>query len=400
MKKNKFNKLLANIILYLFPILSYYGYQFVGLNQTLMKGFYFLSIPVLALYIGKTWKIKSRSPYLNKMRMLILMLAVSILMSWLIWGQPILLGYLATAPVLAYIFFFFLVKGEFSQEELERYIWINAFIWIFLWIIAYAVAPVRLFGYIDNELNDSRGVFRISIPGYGAVILAYFLAINKLIITKKKIFVFLTLLLFVFITFRTVRQVILFSFLIGLYYLIHKIKYSWVYIIIAFCILNFGTMKIERNSLLGNLIELTENQLESHNQGDTYIRVLEYKYFFTDYNNNPIAILLGNGTPHHNHKYGKREQVIQESFGYFQSDVGYARIYVTIGIVGLYIVLCLFFFPLQQNVQPTLMFAKLYIIYQIFANIAASWIWGEIIFICISFYLLHKSWMNEKYKTS
>lgn len=380
------------ILLYLFPILSYYGYYYVGFNLTTMKALYFIALPLMIIYVWKTFIHRNRSKYFNKIRLLTILIGFSMVMSYVLWDQPFILSYRVTAGSLAIIYYFFLVKGNFSQKEIEIYIWINAFLWILMWLYAFSQAPTPVFAFdTEEQMDDTRGIFRISIAGRACVFIAYFMSLNKWVTTKEKRYIILAGLFFTFIVLMTVRQSIIFSFLVGLYYLIRKIRYSWLYIFLLFIIFQFVSVKIDNNSIIGSLIELSEKQINDQEKGDTYIRFLEYKYFFTKYNNHPLAILFGNGNPHSEHLFGQRELRIKNTLGYYQSDVGYGKIYVMIGLIGLILFCRLLIIPIKQKVRADITYAKLFMIYAILVHIGTQFIISSIIVICIAIYLLDKN---------
>lgn len=379
------------ILLYLFPVLSYYGYNYVGLNQTLMKALYFVALPLMIIYVWRILIRRTNSKYFMRVRLLSLLMVLSMAMAFILWGQPFMLSYRATAGSFAIIYYFFLIKGDFTRKEIENYIWINAFLWIILWFYALSKAPVPVFTVdAERELSDARGIFRISIPGSACVIMAYFMSLNKWVCTKKKRFMVFVVLFFVFIVLMTVRQIIIFSFIVGVYYIIRKVKYSWLYIVFLFLGLNLISIKLDSDSVIGSLIELTEKQLDEQKKGDTNIRLLEYEYYFTEYNNNPLAILFGNGNSHTEHSFGRRDLRIQETLRYFQNDVGYANIYIMLGLLGLIVFIRLLLTPVRQKISKDMMYPKLFIVYLIFVTFGASWFFSYIIIFCLAIYLLDK----------
>ncbi|WP_321332327.1 O-antigen ligase family protein [uncultured Bacteroides sp.] len=315
-------------------------------------------------------------------------------MAWIFWGQSIVLGYRVTAGMLGLTYFFFLCKVKPPIRELERMIWIFAFVYILLWLYGMSKAPQLVFGFdSDRELDDSRGIFRLIIIGKSFIIAAFFLSLNKFSFLKKKKYLILVIFFFVFIVLQVVRQVILFSFLVGLYYILRNNKKMWLYLALAFMVLYFSPqiIKISDDSVLGKLIALSENQAENQRSGDENIRIQEYKFFFNDYSKNILTTFFGNGMPHANSSYGYSNERIKKMKRYFMSDVGYAQMFVVTGILGLFLYFLLFGKVFFQSVSEEFMFAKLFIIYQIPANIAASWYStaDNIIMICICIYILN-----------
>lgn len=385
MKKRK--QYLKLIILYIIPFISWYGYNYIGFNITIFKAIYFAILPILAIYIFREFK--GTSFIKSYFRKLTILISFSIIMSWLVWEQPITLGYRSTAPILSIIFIFLLYKNQYSESELRKFIEIQFIIYSLLFLYALYKAPEVVFG-LDNEkeLSDSRGIFRITIANSGFLILAFFMFLNNWVVEKSKKYIILAIFAFILIIMTTVRQVILWSFIVSIFYLFRKWKYMWGILAISIITINFTTIKINEDSVIGSLIELTENQVNDNQQGDTYIRFLEYEYYFTNYSDNFLTYIFGNGQSHSESALGKYEEKLNNYYGFYQSDVGYARVFVQWGILGLIWVILLFHYPLKYKMPENLIFLKLYVIYQIFANIAASWFWHEIITICVTYYMI------------
>jgi hypothetical protein len=198
---------------------------------------------------------------------------------------------------------------------------------------------------------------------------------------------------------HVIRQVIFFSLIISLIYLLKKSFWFWITVTLFSLIYINHQIDNKDESVFGNLITLSESQLQEHRTGEENIRVSEYRFYFTDYSKNIITKLLGNGVYHTESEFGRRELYLNKVKKYYQSDVGYAAIYAKLGAIGLVLYFAIFYKVLKQKVSKEFMYAKLFLIYMIFANIAASWIFHDTIIICICLYILEscykKSISNE-----
>ena len=375
-----------------FTFLSFYGFSYIGFNQPLLKGLYAITIPLIFIYSIEIFFIKQeKERYLKVMSLITFFTFFSIFMSYFFWGQSLVLGYKAICPHLAIILYFYLLKTTPSQKSIEAFIWIFAVTYIVLWCYAISQSPNIVFGDVDESPDLSRGIFRPEIKGRGFLVLAFFLSLNKYICYKKKVFVLIAIVIFTFIILQVTRQIIFWTFLIGLYYLLRNNKKLWISIgligLLSLAIINL--IEIPDDSVVGELLRITENQIENQESGEENIRIKEYRYFFTEFSKNIVTDILGNGSPHYDSTYGKfYENVSQYSYRYFLSDVGYAQMFVIIGFVGLILYLFLFLRATRQKVSDKAKFAQLFIIYQLFANIAASWYSHDVICICICIYLL------------
>ncbi|MCV4714196.1 hypothetical protein OFC05_29450, partial [Escherichia coli] len=59
----------------------------------------------------------------------------------------------------------------------------------------------------ETTMDNSRGIFRLALPGRGFLILGFFVAVSKYIETKKNKWALLFGVLFVFIIFQVTRQI-------------------------------------------------------------------------------------------------------------------------------------------------------------------------------------------------
>lgn len=393
------------VILFLFPILSYYGYKYNGFNLTAIKAMYFVSIPIMMAYVGRLWFSRNfySVPHFTNMSLITASTLFSIFMSYAFWDQNIMLGYRVTAPFLSIVYYFYLMKTRPSLHIVETIIWLYTGIYILLWLYGTSQAPATIFGDPEDILDDSRGVFRLFIPGKAILVLCLFLSINKFVITHNNKFLFVALLLFTIIVAHVIRQVILLSFLVSIYYLLRNNTRVWLYMLLVgiASLMLIESVEIPQDSTIGNLVALTESQLDSQKSGEDNVRLREYMFFFNDYSKNFLTDVLGNGMPHANSDYGKfYVNIVQERYRYFLSDVGYAQMFVLTGWMGMGLYLVLFFKVSKQSVFSNIMFAKLFIIYQIFANVAASWYRHDVILIALCMYLLSmndiKKSINEK----
>ncbi|WP_321479829.1 hypothetical protein [uncultured Bacteroides sp.] len=383
------------IILYLFPLVLFQFYSYVGFSQFVVKLLSFVSVPLLLIYVSDVlFQQNNTTRYFKIMRWIFFSTILSMFMAWIFWGQSIVLGYRVTAGMLGLIYFFFLCKVKPSIKELERMIWIFSFVYILLWLYGMSKAPQLIFGFdSDRELDDSRGIFRLIIVGKSFIVAAFFLSLNKFSVLKKKKYLIFAIFFFIFIVLQVVRQIIIISFLVSLYYILRNNKRMWLYFALAFMVLSVTPqiIKINDDSVLGKLIALSENQAENQRNGDENIRVQEYKFFFADYSKNMLTNILGNGVAHSESSYGHYLEHVQDMKRYFLSDVGYAKMFVINGLLGLFLYFLLFVKILFQSISENNMFAKLFMIYMIPANIAADWYAKPdgIIIICICVYVLN-----------
>jgi len=400
-KKSKTRKIISIFWLYLFPLASFLFYEYVGFNEKQLKMIQFIIVFFALIFVLKDLLRKHKQTrYYNIVRILLLLFLFSMIMACLFWEQSIQLSYRATAPQsLTILYFFILFKIKPSRAEIERLIWFFCIVYLLCWVYGIAKAPQLVFGSEDEfGLSDERGVYRLFIKGRGFICLGLFLAVSKFIETKRKIWIFIFAGLFAVIVMHTIRQVIFFSFLVTVGYLLWSKKKLLIFVgILSIGFLFFeNKIKISDNSIIGSLLALSERQIEEQYSGDENIRITAYKYLFTEYSANIITDVFGNGFPHEQSHFGQKELYMKNFLKIFSSDVGYAAIFVRVGWLGLLCYLLIFYRTIKQKVPPAFMYAKLFIIYMIFANIAASWVYHDMIAICVCLFILECSNLEQK----
>lgn len=365
-----------------FSIITLFAYQLYGghfFNQFLIKISCNILILLLLLYTFK-YLIKSRDslPFYNIVRTFLFVALCSILMTYIFKGQSIFLTFnLYTRGALQILIFFYLWKTKPNKEILEKYILLFGFIYIILWSYAFYCFPEITFGEVSSsgEIAD-RGIARINFVGRGNLILACFLCLNKFKESKKNIWLITSILFFIFVVFQVTRQLILWTFIVSFFYLVWNNKKIICISAIICIILYFFTPKfnISDDSIVGTLLNQTEQQIDNQKSGEDDIRIKEYKYYFTEWHNNPITFIFGTGIPHLTSEYGKWYSLnVQERMRFFSSDVGYAQMFEIFGLSGLVIFIIIFFKGTMAKVSSSMTYVRLWFLFMIPANIAAAW---------------------------
>ncbi|WP_157202487.1 hypothetical protein [Marinilabilia salmonicolor] len=312
--------------------------------------------------------------------------------------QNIILGYRATMPYLALIYFFILKQAKVSYSFIEKVIWLYCIFYIFIWLYALSQAPDVLFQLdMSKDIRDNRGFFRLFIPGKEFIYGGLFLALNYYFVSRKFKWIIISSAIFLVIIMHVTRQTIFFAFIVSLFFFFKETRSKWLIITLA-VILYMAIPRIvkDRSSKLDQLIKLTESQIESTNAGEENIRVTAYKYFFTDYTENFITAILGNGVAHFESHMGKKELMLANQYGLYASDVGYANIYIKLGFLGLFFYLLIFYRSIKQNVPIQIKYAQMYLIFMALINIGTSTVLKNPILFSLCVYVLEKHYSNSK----
>ena len=383
------------VLIIIYTVISFQFYLYAGFNNTIIKLPVFLTIPIMFVFCWKTFINHTNNKLFQLMKWIIISTVISIFSAYVFWGQSIILGYRAIATGLTLVFYFYLYKRKPSINSLETYIFIFGILYCVLWLYAMSKFPVPVFGFNeDGEVKEdiSRGMIRINFIGRISLIFAYFLSLNKYYVQKKKVYLVIAILFFLFIVMQVTRQLILWTALVTVIYVFQKNR-KLLYLSIVFVISLFllgKTITFSQDSVIGTMITLTEEQMSNNQQGNEDIRVTEYRYFFTEWSRNIITDIIGNGLPHGSSSYGKYLTKLQEQQKLYLSDVGYGQIFVVTGWMGLFLYLMLFIKCCLIRMPEELMYATMFMIFLLFANIAASWHAKADcqIAMCISVYLM------------
>ena len=392
------NKKFLQFWIFLFPIASYFFYYYVGFNEQVSKVIYYLVVPITVLMAYE--KLVSNSQialYAMPLKKLLLLIFFSTIMAFVFRSQSFKESYTVTAVYMSIIYFFLLLKIKPDLEYIEKVIWVLCIVYILIWLYGLYMTPIHVFGMVRVDgIEDTRGIIRLLIPGKGIVILSFFLAISKFFETKEKKWSIIFSLLYIVIIMHVIRQIILWSTIVGLIYILIKSKSIWLVAISFALAFVFANSKLEENSILGKLLSETTEQYSSQKSGNENIRIQEYRYYFTEYSENIFQVIFGNGVANSTSSFGKMETELAKNKYLYASDVGYAEIYIRFGIIGLFLYGTIFYRCIKQKVSPKYIYAKLFIIYLIFANIAASWVFHDAIILCLSLYILERCEENNR----
>lgn len=388
---------------FLLILICFSFYQYTGIPDLIFKAIGFVSVPLLLCLSCKTL-FRGKSDEITRIyKMLLVCNLISFVMAQIFWGQSMLLSYRASASFLLLLFFFYLKSTKYQLPAIEIIIWVFAGLYVLLWLFALSRFPELTFGFNESDdfTNEARGIARINFIGSSFLPLACFLSLNKYLSTKKYRYILIYVLFFTIIVLQVTRQTIVFTLLVTLLYVFWLNKKKGIYLVgvlMALAAIGFSLKIHEGDNIIGNLIELSDQQEEMQSAGNENVRITEYKYFFTEWSQNPVTMLFGNGMPHMNSSYGKYYEGLQDTQGLYLSDVGYPSMYVIYGLLGLCLYLYLFYKGVTSKVRKNLYYAKMFILFICLSNVSASWYFTADcqVAMALCFYIISRYGKNRK----
>lgn len=369
---------ISEFVVLLIPLFAFQFFQYRALPMVVLKMSGFLSS--FALFILAFYSIFCRQykrgtiPYYLKNIICITLL--SFLMAWLFWNQPVPNTFRSSISYFNLCFFFFLVKYRISKATIVKLLVAYSVIVVFLWFYAVSQAPRIIFGQLGDddftELVNNRGGFRITILGTTLTIILYFYILSKAIIQKNKIYYILAFLLFVFnctsLTRSNIASIAIATFV--LFWYLYKNKLSFIVKVVSISTLAFFAMYYFFAENIDVLIDLTKSQFENGSEDSAFYRLKEYDFFFTEFNHSIFTTMFGNGAPNHSNLQIYLDKLKDK--GYWLSDVNYANIFCTIGLLGLVMYILMVVKALRTRISKEALFAKAYIVYAILSTFTIS----------------------------
>ncbi len=371
------------------------GYQFadfVFFPPTIIKAFSMLGIILIFITcFRQIFTLKRLSVPYTIMQYYLLLYLISAVSCWINNEQSISHSFLVVYRMLYISFFFLLVKYKVDIFSVEKLFSRIGQIHVVLFLIALSVTPFVLFGTSDGELDNSRGAYRVGVQfGWDCFILYYFYFLNRWRNMKPlRYWIFLTALIIIIIYHLTRTTILSVGMVTVLFFLFKLRSYYRLVPVLLFAGFYFlGGDMLSKNSVVQGLLETSNTQISSNAKEDD-IRIYEYKYFFNDYNDSWETSFFGNGAPHTESKFGKRAQYIRNTLRVFESDVGWAAIYIMFGWLGLAFTVCWLAYMLVVKIPDNYYYLKLIAGYYIIGNITAGPTFSHVFSVSISLYILH-----------
>ena len=156
-----------------------------------------------------------------------------------------------------YLFYFMLHSIRVSQKSIERIILGIAIAYALLFIVQFIVYPTIIF---DSRIDQERGTIRIFLPGLSFLIMAYFFAINKMLLDHKFIFGLPAFLFLIILILLGTRQILFTVLFITFLNIIFSGTFSSKFIITPLLILSCVALYFMFQNIFDELLNVTQEQ--------------------------------------------------------------------------------------------------------------------------------------------
>ncbi len=331
-----------NIRLYVLIVLASLSfYNPFGIISAQLGKFMFYAVCLIALVIASRQGISLRRVRYPRTAYMMLMfgIAFSIVMVVLFQKQSLKTTVIATLPyIFAYSTFYVLMKLNIPKERIERIIWIFCYVSMGVYIVNALSFPNMIFGVDKEGFDMSRGIARLGVKSIELMVLFFLYAINQWMLTKRRKYVWLILLTFVFIVLSVTRQIIGLSVVLGLLFIMQKASWPKKIGVVAVCALLFVFI-IPKIPIFNTMAELSEAQAERNKYEEEDIRIRAWRFYTYGNQTNGLTAIFGNGIPSiGNSNWGNKfEQKVGLKWGgngCYYVDVGWAGFYWLFGLFG------------------------------------------------------------------
>ena len=383
------------VILFCLATITFFAPVMIDLKLLKLLSWGIIALTFMYVFRDIFFTIQKNSRYAQIMKIFVMVILSSMITAYVFHGQDIFKSVTVVLTNLSLFIFFFFYKNKISIRYTEKIIWVMLIIHLMIFFIALAYAPAVIFDLSDSvaDVNMSRVIARVKVLGVGFVYLGFFMALNKMTVPKFNYkYGILSFFLFIIILMNVSRQHIIFSLLVGILLVFKNVKWYFKIISIALTAY-FVTYLFENVEVVKNLFQLTTSQIDE--DGMQNIRVRAFKYFFLDYNDNWGQILFGNGIVHLSSNWGMKEVASMYKTGFVMADVGYAKLYVYWGAIGVLLLMYLSMKIFTQKIPPTLDYCKYYFLFMLLTNVASHSFFTDMVQVAFVIYILDVSYRTQ-----
>ncbi|NJC25885.1 hypothetical protein [Neolewinella antarctica] len=315
--------------------------------------------------------ISAKGGFTPAVRVIVFAIVFSIPMAYLVWGQSLSVSVFETLPYLPWIYFFVLIRLNFSIATLEKIIVGFSLVYLALYFFQFVMAPTIYFGRSlwGDTFSVDRGVIRIIFPGAGIFILAALMAINKITSRApgRPFWIALAAMGLIIPVMQVTRQFILGMTLLILYHVLRSQN-------ILLRIVTLATAGLFLIGLLNADIPQIDGVIAAGQRdadlGKEYIRVRAGTYFLTDFSPEWPAQVFGNGVARWGEGYyGRFVELLGNRRGYYLSDVGIIAVYANFGLLAILGFALMWYRSFTVPLPAEYQYLKYYLWYLLFTSV-------------------------------
>lgn len=305
---------------------------------------------------------------------------------------------MSTLPyLLGYFYFWILMRTGLSDQFILKWLFIGCMLAVPVYFINLISFPTVIFG--DSELEDfSRGILRVPVVFTEGMVLFLFYGINKLLLKprNRKFWIFVCGMCVLMIFLSVVRQVILYSMVLSLLFLLKN--FSWQKKITAVAVGIVTVIYIlPMVPVYNTLLELSQEQLYENDEKEN-VRLGAWRYYTFENQTNDITPIIGNGSPSlGNSVWGNVFNDEIEYNEYFYADVAWAGIIYLFGWTGFAALLILMLKAVFRRKAHEKEYLTYWFIFIILSGIGSGVFiyYHQIIYIMIGLYLVFGTYEED-----
>ena len=317
-------------------------------------------------------------------------------MGSLFHDQSFMVTMIATLPYLfAYLFFFILMKLPVDKALIEKSLKILVVCSLVMYLANLAVFPNKIFGESQEEYDMSRGFARLGVPMIEIVVIYLFYSINEWMIKRRRKWLFWIGVAIVLIVLSLTRQIILFSLVLGLLFVLKHARMS-IRVGVVLLMVIFYYFILPQIPIYKTMMELSEEQAEKNKYEKEDIRITAWRFYTTDNQTNFVTPFLGNGIPSEgNSVWGiKHMKTIYYEYGgngCFTVDVGWAGFYWYFGLFATMALITLLVKAIIRKKPDKESYLSYGILFFLITSITSGPIlfYSQIVSLCLILYLIY-----------
>lgn len=387
----------ALFVLTLFSSIGFFNPMQIFSPQ-LTKLMFYLCICMCALLAVTDGRSLRGIDYLRKSYWLfMLMIAVSTVSATAFHPQSYSVTLMSTLPYfLGYFFFWIMLKLALPERFILKWMFIGCLLAVPVYFINLFSFPNVVFGEEFN-LDTSRGMLRV--PVFFLEIMAFFLfyGINQLLLGRgrKNLWIMICGVCTLMIFMSVVRQVILYSMVLCILFLLKRSSWTKKLMVVAAGII-VVVYVLPMIPAYNTMLELSGDQLEENEEKEN-VRIGAWRYYTFENQTNGLTPIIGNGSPSFgNSVWGNVFDDAIEDNGYLYADVAWAGIIYLFGWTGFAALLILILKAVFKRKTPEREYLTYWFVFIFLCGIGSGVFiyYNSIISIMIGLYLVFGT--NEK----